>query len=103
MLPITLPQYQVDLLMKDADAGHELEVSLIDQTITRPDGSIIKFDIAAFRKECLVNGYDDIALSLLHLDKIEQFEKHRSATCPWLDGAQYGKRVVVSGKQSTDW
>ena len=67
MLPIVLPQEQVDLLMKDAEKGANarVEVNLEDQTITSSDGDVIKFDIDPFRKHCLLNGLDDIGLTLV--------------------------------------
>ena len=66
ILPIVLPQDQVDLLMDDAQNGANatLSVDLESQTITRPDGSAISFEVDAFRKHCLLHGLDDIGLTL---------------------------------------
>jgi 3-isopropylmalate dehydratase small subunit len=64
MLPITLAQSLVNVLMKDAEEGGELEIDLPNQSITRPNGEKIHFEIEAFRKHCLVNGLDDIGLTL---------------------------------------
>jgi 3-isopropylmalate dehydratase small subunit len=64
MLPITLAQSLVNVLMKDAEDGGELEIDLPNQSITRPNGEKIYFEIEAFRKHCLVNGLDDIGLTL---------------------------------------
>jgi len=86
MLPIALPQADVDKLMHDAEKGANATVSidLEKQEITRPDGGVIKFDIDPFRKYCLLNGFDDIGLTLRQSDKIKAFEAERLATKPWL-------------------
>jgi len=85
MLPIVLPQEQVDLLMKDAEKGANarVEVNLEDQTITSSDGDVIKFDIDPFRKHCLLNGLDDIGLTLEKATSIDSFEAKASAARPW--------------------
>lgn len=85
MLPIVLPQEQVDLLMKDAEKGANarVEVNLEDQTITSSDGDVIKFDIDPFRKHCLLNGLDDIGLSLEKAASIDSFEAKAGAARPW--------------------
>ena len=85
MLPIVLPQEQVDLLMKDAEKGANarVEVNLEDQTITSSDGDVIKFDIDPFRKHCLLNGLDDIGLTLEKAASIDSFEAKASAARPW--------------------
>ena len=85
MLPIVLPQEQVDLLMKDAEKGANarVEVNLEDQTITSSDGDVIKFDIDPFRKHCLLNGLDDIGLTLEKAASIDSFEAKAGATRPW--------------------
>lgn len=85
MLPIVLPQEQVDLLMKDAEKGANarVEVDLEDQTITSSDGDIIKFDIDPFRKHCLLNGLDDIGLTLEKAASIDSFEAKAGAARPW--------------------
>eukprot|EP00798_Chlamydomonas_sp_ICE-L_P003022 gene3022-13045_t len=87
MLPIVLPRADVDTLMADADAGKSLDVDLASQSITRPDGSKISFDINDFRKHCLINGLDDIGLTMQKADKIASFEAKRSVQSPWLDNA----------------
>ena len=87
MLPITLPQDRVDLLMADCDGG-EMEIDLINQTITRPNGNKISFGIDEFRKHCLVNGLDDIGLTLQHEDVIRAFEEKREIEFPWLSGIE---------------
>ena len=85
MLPIVLPQEHVDLLMKDAEKGANarVEVNLEDQTITSSDGDAIKFDIDPFRKHCLLNGLDDIGLTLEKAASIDSFEAKASAARPW--------------------
>ena len=85
MLPIVLPQEQVDLLMKDAEKGANarVEVNLEDQTITSSDGDVIKFDIDPFRKHCLLNGLDDIGLTLEKAVSIDSFEAKAGAARPW--------------------
>ena len=85
MLPIVLPQEQVDLLMKDAEKGANarVEINLEDQTITSSDGDVIKFDIDPFRKHCLLNGLDDIGLTLEKAASIDSFEAKAGAARPW--------------------
>ena len=85
MLPIVLPQEQVDLLMKDAEKGANarVDVNLQDQTITSSDGDVIKFDIDPFRKHCLLNGLDDIGLTLEKAVSIDSFEAKAGAARPW--------------------
>jgi 3-isopropylmalate/(R)-2-methylmalate dehydratase small subunit len=86
ILPIVLPQQQVDLLMNDARLGANavLTVDLASQTITRPDGQKISFEVDPFRKHCLLNGLDDIGLTLQKQDKIDAFEAQRRLSQPWL-------------------
>ena len=84
MLPIQLAQHQVDLLMVDAQAGGELAVDLDKQEIARPDGSTIDFPVEPFRKHCLLNGLDDIALTLERESAISAFETEQRAAQPWL-------------------
>ena len=86
ILPIKLPQEQVDKLMDDARNGQNarLTIDLEKQEITRPDGSKIAFDVDPFRKHCLLNGLDDIGLTLQRETAIEAFEAKRKASEPWL-------------------
>jgi 3-isopropylmalate/(R)-2-methylmalate dehydratase small subunit len=90
MLPIVLPQADVDKLMQDAEKGANATVSidLEKQEITRPDGGIVKFDIDPFRKYCLINGFDDIGLTLRQKEKIDTYEAERRRSMPWLDAAK---------------
>jgi 3-isopropylmalate/(R)-2-methylmalate dehydratase small subunit len=85
MLPIVLPQEQVDLLMKDAEKGANarVDVNLQDQTIISSDGDVIKFDIDPFRKHCLLNGLDDIGLTLEKAASIDSFEAKTGVARPW--------------------
>ena len=87
MLPIVLPQEQVDELMKDAEKGANATVGidLEKQEITRPDGGVIKFNVDSFRKYCLLNGFDDIGLTLREKSKIDGFEAERRQSMPWLE------------------
>ena len=85
MLLIALPQDTVDKLMEDAEKGGNarLSVDLEKQQIVRPDGETIGFDIEPFKKLCLLNGLDDIALTLQKDAKIGAFESARQAAQPW--------------------
>ena len=86
MLLIKLPQEQVDLLTKDAENGANatFTVDLEKQEIKRPDGGVIKFDIDPHKKYCLLNGLDDIGLTLKNGDKIASFEAKQKAAQPWV-------------------
>ncbi|MFU2488554.1 3-isopropylmalate dehydratase small subunit [Thauera sp. WH-1] len=85
LLPIKLDAAEVDELFRQCETteGYRLVVDLAAQTITRPDGKSIAFDIDPFRKECLLNGWDDIGLTLRHADKIRAFEERRRAEHPY--------------------
>jgi 3-isopropylmalate/(R)-2-methylmalate dehydratase small subunit len=86
VLPIKLDAAKVDALFKavEANVGYKLKVDLDQQSIVAPDGAVIKFEVDAFRKHCLINGLDDIGLTLEHVGEIKTFElKHRAAQ-PWL-------------------
>jgi 3-isopropylmalate/(R)-2-methylmalate dehydratase small subunit len=86
ILPIELPQDQVDALMSDAENGANarLTIDLEAQTITRPNGETIAFDVDPFRKHCLLNGLDDIGLTLQKSDKINSFEFTLAAERSWV-------------------
>ncbi|PRX37690.1 3-isopropylmalate/(R)-2-methylmalate dehydratase small subunit [Meinhardsimonia xiamenensis] len=85
ILPIVLPQEEVDILMEDAKKGANarITVDLESQTITTSDGQEIHFDIDPFKKHCLLNGLDDIGLTLEHVDKIDAYEARLRAERPW--------------------
>ena len=86
VLPIALPQAEVDQLMSDASLGANaiIGIDLEKQEITRPNGSRIHFDIDPFRKQCLLNGWDDIGLTLRHEKEISDFESRRRLSEPWV-------------------
>ena len=86
LLPIVMDEAKVDSLFKAAEGqeGYQLNVNLEKQTITTPDGSEIKFDVDAFRKHCLINGLDDIGLTLQHVDDIKAYEAKGAVSAPWL-------------------
>ena len=86
ILPIKLPQEDVDKLMEDAERGANatVTVDLEKQEISGPDGGVISFDVDAFRKYCLINGLDDIGLTMKKSDKIAAFEEKSKAEQPWL-------------------
>lgn len=86
ILPIKLPQEQVDKLLDDASRGSNaiVTVDLEKQVITGPDGGSISFEVDPFRKHCLLNGLDDIGLTLQREDRIASFEEARKASTPWL-------------------
>jgi 3-isopropylmalate/(R)-2-methylmalate dehydratase small subunit len=86
ILPIRLPKEQVALLLDDAERGANaiITVDLEAQEITRPDGGTIPFEVEPFRKHCLLNGLDDVALTLQKAEKIDRFEESRAQSQPWL-------------------
>jgi 3-isopropylmalate/(R)-2-methylmalate dehydratase small subunit len=87
LLPIVLPESQVDRLFHDVAAfpGFRLIIDLGRQTVSYPDGSQeLTFEVDAFRKHCLLNGLDDIGLTLQHVDEIQAFEAKRKIEQPWL-------------------
>jgi 3-isopropylmalate/(R)-2-methylmalate dehydratase small subunit len=88
ILPVILPQEQVDLLMDDAERGANamVTVDLESQEITGPDGGLIAFEIDPFRKQCLIDGLDDIDQTLAKSAAIDSFESRHKAAEPWLYG-----------------
>lgn len=109
MLPVALPVEQCRILAKDAEEGLELEVDLEKEEVRRENGESISFTTDPFRRHCLLNGLDDIALTLQKNEKIEEFELHRTETWPWLDGFGYeGTKILLTraqaaGKKKIDW
>ena len=89
LLPIILKEEEVDTLFQQALAteGYQLTVDLAAQTVTRPDGIQYHFEVDAFRKHCLLNGLDDIGLTLQDADAIKAFETRHKQNSPWLFGA----------------
>jgi len=86
LLPVVLAEAVVDQLFVELQArtGYQLTVDLSEQTVTAPSGQSFRFEIDAFRRQCLLNGWDDIGLTLRHSDKIHAFENERLARQPWL-------------------
>jgi len=86
LLPIRLEVAKVDALLKAVQAkeGYKLKVDLEQQSITAPDGTVYKFEVDAFRKHCLLNGLDDIGLTLQHVEDIKAYETKHQAAQPWL-------------------
>lgn len=86
ILPIKLPQDLIEKLMDDASRGANAIVSidLEKQTITGPDGGTITFDVDPFRKQCLLNGWDDIGLTLRQESKIAAYEAVQRTNTPWI-------------------
>lgn len=85
ILPIALPQADVDKLMEDAERGANATVSvdLVSQEIHGPDGGVIKFEVDAFRKHCLLEGLDDVGLTLQKEASINAFEEKLAVSQPW--------------------
>ncbi|MCH8155166.1 MAG: 3-isopropylmalate dehydratase small subunit [Proteobacteria bacterium] len=88
ILPVELPKAEVDLLMDDAQRGANavVTVDLESQEITGPDGGTLHFEVDPFRKHCLLNGLDDIGLSLEKVAKIDDYEAKQRLEQPWLSG-----------------
>ena len=88
ILPIKLPKEDVEKLLDDADRGANatLTIDLENQTISGPDGGKITFELDGFKKHCLLNGLDDIALTMENEGKITDFEEGHKTTQPWLAG-----------------
>ncbi len=86
LLPIVVPKAEMDALfgLTEHTPGYRLTVDLAAQLIVRPDGHAIPFEVDAFRKECLLNGWDDIGLTLRHAEMIREFEARRRTEQPWL-------------------
>jgi len=88
VLPIVLDAPTLDGLFREVEANEDyrLKVNLERQTLTRPDGESIAFEVDEFRKYCLLNGLDDIGLTLQHADDIRAYEERRRQEAPWLFG-----------------
>ena len=108
MLPISLSNAECCALAEDAEAGLELEVDLEKQEVRRPNGKgPIPFVTDPFRRHCLLNGLDDIALTMQKETPIAAFEQRRSQQWPWLDGFGYNGTKIPVGATKTakkmDW
>ncbi|KAI9371501.1 aconitase family-domain-containing protein [Aspergillus egyptiacus] len=99
MLPVVISDpVNLDKIAAEARAGREVEVDLVNQEVKDAQGNkLASFDVDAFRKHCLVNGLDDIGLTLQMEEKIRAFEAKRSLETPWLDGKAYLKRGKRGG------
>ncbi|KAF1811922.1 aconitase iron-sulfur domain-containing protein [Eremomyces bilateralis CBS 781.70] len=99
MLPIRIPDAVVlARIAAEASAGKEIEVDLPNQVIKDADGNALaQFEVESFRKHCLVNGLDDIGLTMQVEDQIKRFEGRRTRDYPWLDGRGYLKRKGIGG------
>ncbi|KAL8952284.1 MAG: hypothetical protein Q9222_001815 [Ikaeria aurantiellina] len=99
MLPIAVPnQATLERIADEARAGHEIEVDLPRQQINDASGQkLAAFEVEEFRKHCLVNGLDDIGLTMQMEDKIRKFEERRTLDTPWLDGSGYLTRASRNG------
>lgn len=86
LLPIILPEPTIDQLFAEVSAqeGYALDIDLETLTITTPQGTKIDFEVEAFRRHRLLNGLDDIGLTLQHRDKIQDYEQKRRQSAPWL-------------------
>ncbi len=86
ILPIALPKDQVDVLLKDAEKGANarMQIDLEAQTITTSDGDVFNFEVDAFKKHCLMNGLDDIGLTMEKVGAIDTFEAQVSSQRPWV-------------------
>ena len=86
ILPIQLDAEEVDILFREVEAnpGYQLQVDLEQQVVVTPSGQSFSFDVDAFRKHCLLNGLDDIGLTLQKVDQIKAFEVRHKAAQPWL-------------------
>lgn len=98
MLPLPLSEEDCKDLATDAEAGMEIEVDLEKQEVRRSGKPAITFSIDPFRRHCLVNGLDDVGLTLQREEAIASFEEKRSALWSWLDGFGYqGQKIPVAG------
>ena len=99
MLPVAIPdQPTLNRVADEARAGREIEVDLVNQRINDASGQkLADFEVEEFRKHCLVNGLDDIGLTMQMEDKIKRFEDRRTLATPWLDGSGYLKREARNG------
>ena len=86
ILPVVLPQEQVDVLMDDARKGENarITVDLEAQTVTSADGHVFRFEVDPFKKHCLLNGLDDIGLTLEKVSAIDSFEAQAQTARPWV-------------------
>jgi len=86
ILPVELSDAQVEKLFRDVDAtpGYRLTIDLARQTVTTPGGETLGFEVDSFRRHCLLEGLDDIGLTLQHVEEIKAYEQQRRQDAPWL-------------------
>ncbi|MFK8080909.1 MAG: 3-isopropylmalate dehydratase small subunit [Granulosicoccus sp.] len=86
LLPIVLDKHIVEKLSAECEAseGYALAIDLPEQTVTTPTGEVFRFEVDSFRKHCLLNGFDDIELTLQQRFRIEEYEATRRQSAPWL-------------------
>ena len=99
MLPVPLPQPQVAALLADAAAGLPLEVDLPGQRVVRSSGEAFSFEIDAFRKHCLLNGLDDIGLTMQKGAAIDAYEGKAAAAFPWLRGIPLAENAAAPARR----
>jgi 3-isopropylmalate/(R)-2-methylmalate dehydratase small subunit len=89
ILPVILEEYEIEDLFIEVEKipGFQLDVDLVSQTITTDSAREYNFELDEFRKDCLINGLDEIGLTLQHADLIKKYEKHRENRHPWVFGA----------------
>lgn len=89
ILPVILEEYEIEDLFIEVEKipGFQLDVDLVSQTITTDSARAYSFELDEFRKDCLINGLDEIGLTLQHADLIKKYEKHRENRHPWVFGA----------------
>jgi len=89
LLPVVLSEQQLDVLFAEmyADEGYQLTIDLVEQKVVRPNGESFEFDIDQFRKDCLIQGLDEIGLTLQSAQEIKDYEKARAEQQPWVFGA----------------
>lgn len=94
ILPIVLANEEVISLFKEVEAtpGYQLNVDLEKQQVTTPSGAVFEFAVDAFRKKCLLQGLDDISLTLQYVEEIKAFETQRKVNEPWLFGSDSNQR-----------
>ena len=88
LLPVILSEQQVDILFDElaVQEGYQLSIDLPTQTVTTDSGQVFSFELDKFRKECLLNGLDEIGLTLQDADQIKHYETERAAQHPWVFG-----------------
>lgn len=91
LLPVVLPEAQVDILFNEmyTHEGYQLTVDLPKQVVITPSGEQFAFEVDEFRKHCLLNGFDDISLTLQDADHIHSYEAKRKLQAPWIFGATH--------------